>query len=321
MAELKKGIVASWRRLSDVLAILRLLPEPGGRFPAYAPGQYIALRREDCQLTRRVVDEQGRVRYVPDFDASGNPRRGPVTHAYSIASAPFETAGEGHLEFYVVLEQDGTGTLGRLTESLFRIDGAKGDRLGYYDRITGDFTLERRAGGHRNVLFVGTGTGVAPFVSMIKQLHHEAVRGKADPVRYTLIHANRTRGELAYHEALSAIAASGVLDFVYVASVSRPGPGAADDGGGTGAGRANNVLRHVFGMPMKEEEDGHPERLRRAVRPRLPPSLTPEAVRERLEPGSTVVLTCGNADAMAEIKTVADRVGLRFEKEDWKPTH
>jgi len=318
MAKLKNGVVVSWRRISGVLATLRLGPEGGSRFPPYAPGQYIALRREDCRLTKRIVDESGRVRYVPDVDASGNPRHGPVTHAYSIASAPFETMRDGHLEFYVVLEQDGLGTPGRLTDSLFRAEAGQGDGIGYYERITGEFTLDRRAAGYPNVLLVGTGTGIAPFVSMIKQLHHEASQGKPAPARYTLVHANRTRGELAYHEELTAIAASGLLDFVYVASVSRPGPGVDD--GGVGTGRANNLLRHVFGMPMKEEEDGDGEAVRKAVAPRLARHLTPESVRERLPPGSTVVLTCGNADAMAEIKTVADREGMRFEKEDWKPT-
>jgi len=43
-------------------------------------------------------------------------------------------------------------------------------------------------------------------------------------------------------------------------------------------------------------------------------------LRERLDPASTVVLTCGNAGAMAEIKAIADGVGMRFEKEDWKPS-
>jgi ferredoxin-NADP reductase len=330
MAVLKKGVAASARRLGDVLAILRLLPEEGSPFPPYRPGQYIALRREDCRLTKRVVDEQGRVRYVPDVDEAGRVRRGPVTHSYSISSAPFETAREGHLEFYVVLERDGMGALGRLTESLFGIEGGRGEPVGYYDRIAGDFTLERRAASYRNVLLVGTGTGVAPFVSMIKQLHHEAKQGRAAPARYTLVYANRTPGELAYHEELSAIAASGLLDFVYVPCLSRPGPEA--EAQGFGAGRANNVLRHIFGLPLKEEEDlqaaraagadtsAAEEALRGATPPRLPRSLDPQQLGDRLEPASTVALACGNTGLMAEVKRVTDRLGIRFEKEDWKPS-
>ncbi len=327
MAELRQGVVSSFVRLSDELAILRLMPENGSRFPGYKPGQYIALRRDDCRLTRRVVDESGRARYVHDVDESGRPRLGPVTHSYSIASAPFETESGGHLEFYVVLERGDVP--GRLTESLFGIGGGRGDHLKYHDRITGDFTLDKRAQSRRDVLMVGTGTGVAPFVSMVKQLHHEAARGGTDGKRYTLIHANRTREELAYHEELVAAAASERLDLVYVGSVSRPAPSGGDCA--IGVGRATNLLRHVFGMPLKEEEDLAAAReqgadvasaekaLARAVRPRLPDHVDHARLRDRLDPAQTVLLTCGNPAAMADVQTIAGKLGMRYEKEDWKP--
>ena len=327
MAELKQGVVSSFDRLSDELAILRLLPEDGSRFPSYKSGQYIALRRDDCRLTRRVVDAAGRARYVHDVDESGKPRLGPVTHSYSIASAPFETERAGYLEFYVVLERGDVP--GRLTESLFGIEAGRGDHIKYHDRIAGDFTLDKRAASRRDVLMVGTGTGVAPFVSMVKQLHHEAARGGGDPRRYTLIHANRTREELAYHEELAAAAASERLDLVYVGSVSRPAPSGADPTVGTG--RATNLLRHVFELPLKEEEDlaaararggdvGSAEKeLARVVRPRLPDHVDRRRLRDRLEPAQTVVLTCGNPASMADVGTIAGRLGMRYEKEDWKP--
>jgi ferredoxin-NADP reductase len=322
VAVLRSGTVASWRRLSDVLAILRLRPEAGHSFPRYKAGQYMALRREDCRLTRRVTDEHGRVHYVPDLDPSGAVRRGPVTHSYSIASAPFETLRDGHLEFYVVLERDEEGEPGRLTESLFHLREEAGDHVGYYDRVAGDFTLEKRAAGFSSVLLVGTGTGIAPFVSMVKQLHHEASRERGS-VRYTVLYANRTRPELAYHEELHALASSGALDLVYVSAVSRPSPGESEDT--IGQGRANNLLRHIFALPLLEEEmpDGAPvfEEVRlRVVRPVLPRNVDAMRLRNRLDPARTVVLTCGNATAMADIKAIADRLGMRFEKEDWQPS-
>jgi ferredoxin-NADP reductase len=328
VAEVKSGRVASWERLSDILAILRLAPAAGSRFPDYKPGQYIALRRENCRLTRKVVDADGRTHYVTDVGADGAPKYGPVTHSYSISSAPFETVRDGHLEFYVVLERDEEGP-GRLTESLFAMDPADEEYVRYYDRIAGDFTLDKRSAGFESVLFVGTGTGLAPFVSMLKQLDHEAGSSARPPVRYTLVHANRTRAELAYHEELSAIAAAGKLDLLYVASVSRPGPADVADAA-LGLGRANNLLRHALGMPLKEEDDlgaaAGPERgaaqkaLASAVKPRLPAPVTPEGLRERLDPARTVVLTCGNPSAMSDIKVIAERLKMRFEKEDWKPS-
>jgi len=123
--------------LSPNLATFQLLPEPGGRFLEYQPGQYIALRREECQLTRRVVASGDERRYVPDLDESGAPRIGPVTHPYSIASAPSESRDEGTLEFYVILERDAWGTLGRLSRSLFELELGRDDRLLYADRAAG----------------------------------------------------------------------------------------------------------------------------------------------------------------------------------------
>lgn len=336
-AQRRIGIVTGWRLLSSQLSIFRLLPHDGTRFPDYKPGQYIALRREDCRLTRRVVDPDGRRHYIPDLDENGVQRRGPVTHSYSISSAPFETRRDGYLEFYVVLEEQEWGIAGRLTESLFHLRQGQDDKLGYVDRIVGDFTLDKRAKGFRNVVMVGTGTGLAPFASMIRQIDHEVAEGKADAVRYTLFHANRTPDELAYHGELAAIEAAARFDFVYVPSVSRP---RADDpqAARLGAGRANNLMRHVFGMPLREEEDlkavtdsagdgaavaAAQKLLEKGVRPRLPVSVDRARLQERMAPGETVVLSCGNPSSMEDIRRVAELNGLAFEKEDWKqvPSH
>lgn len=326
MVDWKVGTAIDRRRLSPILEIFRLKPEPGSRFPNYVPGQYIALRRDRCRLTRHVIDADGWERYVPDLDESGKRKIGPVTHSYSIASAPFETSESGYLEFYVVLEQDEHGTLGRLSESFFEM--GSGDEVLYVNRITGNFTLSHRAKEFPSVLLAGTGTGVAPFVSMIKQLHHEARQGKVPPIRYTLLHTNRTYEELAYHQELLDIEAANTFDFLYIASVSRPTARDAENPR-LGRGRANNLLRHMFGMSMKEEDDLNAARawgedapraqsaLGRAVAPALPGHVSQDSLLRRFEPSRTVVLTCGNPASMADVKHVADTQRLAFEKEDW----
>jgi ferredoxin-NADP reductase len=328
MAELKVGTVVDWRRLSPILAAFRLTPQDGGRFPDYQPGQYIALRRDDCRLTRRVVGPDGMATFVPVLDEQGRPKRGPVTHSYSIASAPSDTRRHGSLEFYVVLENDELGEPGRLTESLFRMRPPEDARLTYVDRIVGNFTLAERAAGARSVLLVGTGTGLAPFLSMVRQLHHDAAEGRVDGVRYTLVHANRTRDELGFHDELQEIADSGRFDFVYLPSVSRPAPRDHDDPR-LGRGRANNLLRHLLGLPVREEEELAQARaeagdvaaaeraLARTVRPALPRAASAADLRERLEPAETVVLTCGNPSLMGDIQRLAATLKMRFEKEDW----
>lgn len=328
MAERKIGRISHWRQLSPLLAVFRLNPAPGSRFPEYKAGQYIALRREDCRLTRKVVGERGQARYVPDLDEMGRQKRGPITHSYSISSAPFETARDGHLEFYVVLEIGPDDALGRLTEAVFGLDERDGAVLQYVDRIVGDFTLDKRAAGFGSVLLVGTGSGLAPFASMVKQLDHEAAEGRPPGFRLTLLHANRTTPELAYHEELLAVEAGRRFDFVYLPSVSRPGRGQEDS---LATGRANNLLRHVFDMSLREEEElaeaaargqdtaALKAALERTARPSLPARFSRGELQGRLDSARTVVLTCGNSSSMGDIKRIADARGMRFEKEDWKP--
>jgi len=103
MAELKPGRIVEWHRLSPTLSLFRVVGAHEGHFPSYQAGQYIALRRDDCLLTRKVKDGE-QIRYVPDLDDQGKQKRGPVTHSYSISSAPYETEEGNYLEFYVVLE-------------------------------------------------------------------------------------------------------------------------------------------------------------------------------------------------------------------------
>jgi len=328
VANTKVGTMTYWRNSSDILAIFRLMPEAGSRFPPYKAGQYIALRRDDCRLTKKAVSPEGKVEYATVLDDKGNPKRGPVTHSYSIASAPYETLEHGWLELYVILELDEKGVPGRLTESMFRMKPDGDNKMTYYDKIAGEFTLDKRAKGCSNVVFVGTGTGLAPFIAMVKQLHFEAGQGKTDPVKYTLLHTNRTYEELDYREELTKIEAEQKIDFAYVPTVSRPKQRDLDDPR-MGKGRANNVLRYMLGMPIKEEQDVQDAAakgadtarakaaLEKTTRPVLPEQWSLKALQERMNPASTVVITCGNPWSMEDIKYAADTSGMKFEKEDW----
>jgi ferredoxin-NADP reductase len=325
--DLKVGKVIQWESLSPILATFRLAPQLGSNFPDYRPGQYIALRRERCRLTRLDVGPSGERRWVPDVDASGAPKLGPVTHPFSIASAPSETHQHGYLEFCIVLQRDAWGTLGRLSRSLFELDPPADDEVLYAARAAGSFTLDKRAQGFPSVLFIASGTGIAPLVSMVKELHFRAGRDTLPAVRYTLIHANRSRKELAFRRALLDIEAAGRFDFVYLGAVSRPAPEEAADQR-LGLGRANNLLRHILDMPLQEEEQlktpaSDEERsvaraaMASAVAPALPPAISKSMLQQRLDPERTVVLTCGNPMLMADVEVVARRHQMRFEKEEW----
>ena len=125
--------------------------------------------------------------------------------------------------------------------------------MSYVGRIVGSFTLEKLVQAATCVVMVGTGTGLAPFVSMLKQVHHDSVRSGRDHRVYTLLHTNRTVAELGYHQTLSEIQAARSFDFLYLPTVSRPT--ARDLADPTiGVGRATNVLRSIYELPMTEED-------------------------------------------------------------------
>jgi len=329
MAEKRTGTITSWTEVVPGLSVFRLGPQPGTAFPEYRAGQYIALTRENCKVTTKLKDAEGRIRYEPTLNEDGSPKTSSVTHSYSLASAPFETRERGEIEIYITLEKLDEGRFGRFTESLFASRPHVGDHLGYVDRIVGTFTLDQRAADADHVVMVGTGTGLAPFVGMIKQTAHEARAGRPSPVTYTLIHANRTVGELGYDESLRGIAAEGIpgFDFQYVRSVSRPAPGDATDSQ-LCFGRANNLVRLVLGLPTREqeglEEAANPEERSEALRaldrltaPVLARSLELGALRARMPEGRTTVLTCGNAQLMEDIGRICGKAGFRFEMEEW----
>ncbi len=308
MADLQTGKVIYRHLLSPLLEIFRIQPNNGGRFPAYQAGQNIDLSRDHCKLTKKIFDERGNSKLIYDLDENGNPKLGRVTRTYSIASAPFETIKKKYLEFYVALDPILLETPGRLTESLFHIDPEGDNHVGYSDKPSGDFTLEQRTAGFENVVMIGTGTGLAPLVSMTKQLHHESLDGKKHHTRYTLFHTNRTREELGYHSELLSIEASHLFDFVYVPSVSRPTKNDIEDSS-IGIGRVTNILREIFGMKLKSEHH--------QIDPRLPKHISNDKLLVRMETKRTVILSCGNHDMLKEVRSIAEPKGMRFEKEDW----
>ena len=330
MASRKVGNVIYKHDLSPKLTTFRVTPEDGEAFPTYTAGQYIALGRDDARLTKKVgVDPDGRPLFEPDLDENGQQRIGPVMHSYSVASAPWETGEYGFLEFYVVLELD-DGVPGRLSTVLLGMPCCKDQHVHYVDRIVGSFTLDKLVQDAKRVIMIGTGTGLAPFISMVKQLHHDGgeLGSHARDRAYTLLHTNRTTGELGYHQTLLDIASSGSFDFHYLPTVSRPTP---EDGDNPvlGTGRATNILRVLYDLPMKEEEDvagavaGSPGRavaeaaLARTPRPTLPPSADMTVLRRRFDPTGAVILTSGNPASSADIEQTAARVGVRSEVEPW----
>ncbi|MCA8968646.1 MAG: ferredoxin--NADP reductase [Planctomycetes bacterium] len=125
-----------------------------------------------------------------------------VQHAYSFASAPNSDA----YEFLVRLVPGGA-----LTPRLFDLE--VGQRLWVEPRVHGKFTLDAAPDSDELVL-VGTGTGVAPFRSM---LVHGSVHDRFR--RVVLVHGARYVHDLAYREEFAQMAEVDA-DFEYLATVT-----------------------------------------------------------------------------------------------------
>jgi len=112
----------------------------------------------------------------------------PLLRAYSIASANHEE----HLEFFSIKVQDGP-----LTSRLQNL--SPGEKIFVSRKPTGTLVLRDLLPGKRLYLF-STGTGLAPFMSLVK-----------DPEMYErfekiiLVHGVRRTSELAYEEFLSKV--------------------------------------------------------------------------------------------------------------------
>jgi glycine betaine catabolism B len=113
--------------------------------------------------------------------------------SYSIASAPAKSEA---LELSIERLDDGE-------VSPFMHDSAQvGDEIELGGPIGGHFNWSPEDGGP--VLFIGGGTGVVPFMSMLR---HRAAIGSRVPV--TLVFSARLREDLLFFDELSKLASSG----------------------------------------------------------------------------------------------------------------
>jgi ferredoxin--NADP+ reductase len=192
-------------RIDLTPSIARFVVRPDAGVPAFKPGQYFAV----------------------GLQVEGAPLQRP----YSTASNAGETE---RLEFLIRRVPGGT-----FTPALWQTP--VGGRV-WLGPPKGLFTL--RPGDERTHLFVSTGTGLAPFISMSEALlaADATDAGAAAGPRIAVIHGVSYVPELAYRDRLEGWAAAGRL--IYVPTVSRPADPA--NAGWTGAtGRTEAILGGV----------------------------------------------------------------------------
>jgi ferredoxin--NADP+ reductase len=148
---------------------------------------------------------------------------------YSVASPPSRAADDGY-EFYVRLVQGGT-----FTPILWQLPLGHGMRM---IGPKGKFMLQ--PDDDRTHIFISSGTGNAPFISMMRQLMAD---GQPRPA--IMLNGVSHAHELGYRELLEGWQASGEYPVTFVPTVSRPDdPLNADWTGRTG--RVEAILAPVL---------------------------------------------------------------------------
>ncbi len=241
--------LASRTLLTPDLSILRIALDSGT--PAvFQPGQFVSVGLPSAERPGRLVKRP-----------------------YSIASAP----GESELELYVKRVAGG-----RLTAQLLDLD--PGDRLWADPRILGRFTLDP-VPTESVIVAVATGTGLAPFVSMLR--HHAPASGAAGRWRrFVLLHGVRSANELGYRAELESRAARDP-GFVYLPVVSRD--------------------------PSWKGARGHVQVL-------LDPEAFAAEADVTLDPQRTHVFLCGNPAMIEDVLLRLAPLGFRTQR-DGQPGH
>ncbi len=153
-----------------------------------------------------LLQDEPRIPEAQPEDNAAEPGGDPmIRRAYSIASGSTQT---NYLEFYVSIVSSGA-----LTPRLFALK--VGDRLYVGERSKGLFTLDR-VPEQSDVLLVGTGTGLAPYVSMLRS---EVLANRER--RIAVLHGASFSWDLGYRRELESL--SRYNDhFNYIPMVSRP---------------------------------------------------------------------------------------------------
>jgi ferredoxin--NADP+ reductase len=127
-----------------------------------------------------------------------------IRRAYSIAS---ESKADEYLEFYLTVVMSG-----ELTPRLFNLKIK--DRCYVGPKAVGVFTLDKAPGKH--ILMIGTGTGLAPYMSMLRsELDCNGSR------QFVIVHGARFSWDLGYRTELTGLARH-CNNFHYIPMITRP---------------------------------------------------------------------------------------------------
>jgi len=188
------AIVSQKIEVSPGLIILRVVPE-GWDLPDFKAGQFTVLGLPGTAPRSEFSDPEPELK---------NPDK-LIRRAYSVSSASIT---KEYIEFYITMVRSGA-----LTPRIFALN--PGDRIFLSQKFTGVFTLDN-VEPDSNIVLLGTGTGLAPYMSMLRaDLPCNSQR------KYIIVHGARHSWDLGYRSELNTIA-NVCNNFTYIPAITRP---------------------------------------------------------------------------------------------------
>lgn len=181
-------------RITDTLAIFRIRPD--GPLFDFLAGQYTVIGLPSGAPRCSSSDRE-----EPETQAPNRLLR----RAYSVASSSKQRE---YIEVFIVLVRSGA-----LTPRLWLLQ--PGDRLWMAPKAKGHFSMDM-VPPDKNVVLVGTGTGLAPYISMVRD-HHRCNKGR----KFVVVHGARYARELGYRSELEELQ-SGCQTLAYLPTITRP---------------------------------------------------------------------------------------------------
>ena len=180
-------------QISQIMRIIRVAPN-NWELPDFEAGQFVSLglpgSAERCSQATKEFKEQ-------------NPDK-LVKRAYSVASSSKE---KQFVEFYITLVRAGS-----LTPRIFNLE--VGDTIEMGKRFVGMFTLDQ-VPEDKNVVLIATGTGVAPYMSMLRT---DALKQNR---KIAVIHGASNSWDLGYSSELQLLH-SMADNFAYIPTITAP---------------------------------------------------------------------------------------------------
>ena len=215
------------------LMSLRIAPD---KLPfAFEPGQYVVLGLKAGEPRVMEAESDG-PSTVAGNESAGTPESRAAVAAQSAAATRAEADPDRLIQrAYCIASERRASTLeffvtlilsGELTPRLFHLE--VGDRLYVGPRAQGLFTLDKWS--KKSVVMIATGTGLAPYMSMIRHELMLQVDGRIGlrammqlngPRQFVVVHGARHSWDLGYRTELTGLARQ-VANFHYLPVITRP---------------------------------------------------------------------------------------------------